>query len=125
MVDMTTSQSLLKIAVIEDSNLLRRSIIDGLEQAGYEVVGEAKDGQEAIGLIQQGNANVFIIDVVMPEVSGLEIAKQIHKGIPGARIIVMSSLNLEHIVIEALSSGAVDLIDSVKKIEIDLGKEHL
>jgi two-component system, chemotaxis family, chemotaxis protein CheY len=123
----------LKIAIIEDSQLLRRSIVDGLEQAGLNVVGEAKDGTEAISLIQQGQANLFIIDVVMPEASGLEIAKQIHKAVPNSRIIIMSSLNLEHIVIEAISCGAVDfiakpfvmsdLVDSIKKISHDLSQE--
>lgn len=127
------NQPLLKIAIIEDSQLLRRSIVDGLEQAGFNVVGEAKDGNEAISLIQQGQANLFIIDVVMPEVSGLEIARQIHKAMPNSRIIIMSSLNLEHIVIEAISCGAVDfiakpfvmtdLIDSINKISHDLEKE--
>lgn len=123
----------LKIAVIEDANLLRKSVIDGLTSAGFNVVGEAKDGQEAIGLIQSSQANLYIIDVVMPEVSGLEIAKQIHKNVPNARIIMMSSLNLENIIIEAISNGAVDflpkpfdisdLIESVRKVELEMNKE--
>jgi DNA-binding response OmpR family regulator len=126
-------QIALSIAVIEDSNLLRRAIVDGLTQAGFRVSGEAKDAQEAINLIQQNIFNLFIIDVVMPEVSGLEIAKQIHKALPNAKIIVMSSLNLENVVIEALASGAVDfiakpfeiedLIKSVRKVEQEINRE--
>ena len=123
----------LKIAIIEDSDLIRRSIVECLEANQYSVVGEAKNAKEAISLIQQNQANVYIIDVVMPEVSGLELAKQIHKNIPEAKLIIMSSLNLESVVIEAISSGAFDflskpfemsdLIDSLKKIEQEMLNE--
>lgn len=122
-----------KIAVIEDSDFTRKSIINALEEAGYEIVADAKNAQEAYQAIQSGHADLFIIDVVMPEVSGIELAKKLNHDFKNSRIIMMSSLNLESIVIESISSGAVDflskpfdmseLIKAIEKIEQEMTKD--
>lgn len=122
-----------KIAVIEDSDFTRKSIIKALEEAGHEIVADAKNAQEAYQAIQSGHADLFIIDVVMPEVSGIELAKKLNHDFKNSRIIMMSSLNLESIVIESISSGAVDflskpfemseLIKAVEKIEQEMKKD--
>lgn len=113
-----------KIAVIEDSDFTRKAIISALEKAGYEITADAKNAEDAYQAIQNGQADLYIIDVVMPEVSGIELAKKINEDFSNSRIIMMSSLNLESVVIESISSGAVDFIskpfdmaDMIKAVE--------
>jgi len=119
----------LKIAVIDDSEYSRRSIIEILEGEGFNVVGQAGSAEEGISVGGTTGANLYIIDVIMPERSGLEMAKLLTEKSMGVNIVMMSSLNMESIIIESISSGAIDflpkpfspqdLIKTIKKIEQD------
>lgn len=123
----------LKIAVVDDSEFSRRSIVEILEGEGLNVVGQAGSAEEGITLGATSGANVFIIDVIMPERSGIEMAKLLTEKTMNASIIMISSLNMESIVIESISSGAIDflpkpflpedLIKAVRKIELERFKE--
>ena len=120
----------LKIVVVEDSNLARKAIIDTLEQEGFEIVGEAPSAEEAMTVLQSSGCNCLIIDIVMPEISGIELAQALNELKNKITIIMMSSLKQEDIIIESIAVGAVDflqkpfeketLIKSVKKAEQDL-----
>jgi len=119
----------LRIAVIDDSEFSRKSVIEILEGEGYNVVGQASSAEEGMSLGATTGANIFLIDVIMPERSGLEMAKVISEKTMGASIIMMSSLNMESIVIESISSGALDflpkpfspqdLLKAIEKIETE------
>ncbi len=120
----------LNIMVIDDSDLSRRSIIETLESGGYKVVGEASSAAQSMQIIGSVPCNLFIIDVVMPEVSGIDLAKKLTELLREVAIILMSSLHSEHIVIDAISAGAIDflqkpfskdqLLQSVAKVEAQL-----
>ena len=120
----------LKIVVVEDSNLARKAIIDTLEQEGFEIVGEAPSAEKAMVLLQNSGCNCLIIDIVMPEISGIELAQALSELKNKMTIIMMSSLKQEDIIIESIAVGAIDflqkpfeketLIKSVKKAEQDL-----
>ncbi|WP_372655163.1 response regulator [Halobacteriovorax sp.] len=122
----------LKIVVVDDSDFSRNSLIEILEKNGFTVVGQASSANEAVPLLGTG-ANLFLIDIVMPEVSGIELSKIISENSKDAKIIMMSSLNMESIIIESISNGAVDfltkpfgekdLIRSIEKIEIEMEKD--
>jgi two-component system, chemotaxis family, chemotaxis protein CheY len=119
----------LRIAVVDDSEYSRKSIVEILEAEGYNVVGQASSAEEGISSGASTNANLYIIDVIMPERSGLEMAKVIAEKSMGVSIIMMSSLNMESIIIESISSGAIDflpkpfgpeqLLKTIRKIEQD------
>lgn len=100
----------LKIVVIDDSDFSRKATIEILTDEGYEVVGEANNAEGAMNLIGTSNADLYIIDVVMPEVSGIDLAKIISEKSVGVYIIMMSSLSSENIIIESISSGALDFL---------------
>ncbi len=100
----------IRIAVVDDSEFSRKSIVEILENEGYNVVGSAGSAEEGITLGATSGANVFIIDVIMPDRSGLEMAKLLNEKSMGASIIMVSSLNMESIVIESISSGALDFL---------------
>lgn len=124
----------LKIVVIDDSDLGRRTIISILEKHGFNVVGQTGNPEEATKIAGSTGGNLFLIDIVMPKVSGLELANHLSEQISGIYIIMMSSLNIESVVIESISNGAIDflakpfsereLINSVEKIEAEYLKDQ-
>lgn len=121
-----------KIVVVDDSEFTRKSIVEILTEEGFQVVGQAASAEAAVRQLAS-EANVFIIDVVMPQISGLEVANLLTEKNPQLKIIMMSSLKTEGIIVESISNGAVDfiqkpfsretLIQSVKKIERILQEE--
>ena len=123
----------LKIVVVDDSDFSRNSLITILEKNGFNVVGQASSANEAVPLLGTG-ANVFLVDIVMPEVSGIELAKILTDNGKDVKIVMMSSLNMESIIIESISNGAVDfltkpfgeqdLVRSLEKIEIEMEKDR-
>lgn len=129
------SHDKLKILIVDDSDFNRRSMADILTSEGFNVVGLAKSAEEAIQIAHTTKANLIFIDVVMPDISGLELTKHFQEKQAGERfLIMMSSLNIESIVIESISNGAIDflqkpferddLIKAVEKIERLLEKDR-
>lgn len=118
----------LKILIVDDSEFNRRNMAEILTFEGFNVVGVASSAEEAIQTARTTKANLIFIDVVMPEISGLELTKHFQEKQAGVRfLIMMSSLSIESIVIESISNGAIDflqkpferddLIKAVEKIE--------
>jgi len=103
-------KSKVNIAVVDDSELSRRSIVEALDNEGFNVVGEVESATEAIKMSHQANCNIWIIDVVMPEISGIELAKHLTDNSRGVSIIMISSLKMENIIIESISNGAIDFL---------------
>lgn len=99
-----------KIVVVDDSNLSRRGMVEILESEEYDVVGEANSAEKAIEISSNIRPNLYIIDVVMPEVSGIELAKYLTNKFPRVKIIMFSSLKTENVIIESIASGATDFL---------------
>ncbi|WP_419173269.1 response regulator [Halobacteriovorax sp.] len=124
----------LKIMIVDDSEMARTSTKDILEQEGYEVVATVGNAQEALKLSFELSPNLFIIDVVMPQVSGLELAESIVNNFMDAKVIMMSSLDIETVCIDSISTGAQDflvkpfkkedLLKSVEKMMHDMIQEQ-
>jgi YesN/AraC family two-component response regulator len=97
------------------------------------VVGEASSAAMALRLIKEKEPHVVIADIVMPEVSGIELTSQINKDFDNISVIIISSLAQEHVVLEAIGAGASDfiakpiqqqqLIDSINKILVNLNSK--
>ncbi|OFZ14401.1 MAG: hypothetical protein A2X86_06025 [Bdellovibrionales bacterium GWA2_49_15] len=104
------SKKSFKIVVIDDSDFSRKSIAKILEDAGYNVIGEVATAEDTLKLLQNNPADLYIIDVVMPDVSGLELANKIRENQAQAGLIMMSSLYSDSLVIEAISNGANDFL---------------
>ncbi len=104
-------KSIVKIAVVDDAEFTRKTVVDILEKSEFDVVGQAGNAEEAIALIASTKANLFLIDVVMPNISGMELAKKLNEvSNRPISIIMMSSLDLENIIIESISNGAIDFL---------------
>lgn len=115
-----------KIIVVDDSELSRKTTVEILERHGFNVVGNANSAEKGLQLAMATRANLYIVDVVMPKISGIEFAKRLMEARTGVSIIMTSSLDMESIVIESISNGAIDfltkpfsedtLLNSVEKI---------
>lgn len=120
------SRGSLKVVVVDDSDFSRSLIIKMLREADFQVVGEASSAAAALQVIKEKKPHVVITDIVMPEVSGIELTENINQNFSDTYVIVVSSLSQEHVVLEAIGAGAADfiakpisqqqLIDSLEKI---------
>ena len=99
-----------RVLIADDSVLMRRIIADALIEDGWHVVAEACDGQEAIDLYRELLPDVVTLDIVMPEVNGLEALVAIREFDPEAKIVVVSALNQTRLISEAIHEGASDFI---------------
>lgn len=107
---MEEAEKKCRILIVDDSDFSRKSISEMLNEPGYDVIGEASNGREAINVLKESKADIIILDVVMPEMSGFELAEFITQNFSDVSIIMISSLAQENVVIDAISSGASDFI---------------
>jgi len=105
-----SSHENLKIVVVDDSDFSRSLIIKILKESGFNVVGEANSAMTALQVIKDKEPHVVVTDIVMPEVSGIELTENINQNFDNVYVIVVSSLSQEHVVLEAISAGAADFI---------------
>jgi YesN/AraC family two-component response regulator len=125
----------LKIVVVDDSDFSRGLIIKMLKEANFNVVGEAPSASTALSVIKEKKPHVVITDIVMPEISGIELAEKINQDFDDIYVIVISSLAQEHVVLEAIGAGAADfiakpinkqqLVDSLEKIMATMKKDTM
>ena len=99
-----------RVIIADDSMLMRRMIRDSLEYCGWEVVGEAANGQEAIERYRQSRPDAVTMDIVMPGTDGLYALEQILKLDPAAKVVVVSALNQTKLISDAIRKGAQDFL---------------
>jgi len=99
--------SVLRILIADDHEVARKGIRSLLEtHAGWEVCSEAKDGREAVACADKFKPDVLLLDVGMPNLNGLDAARQILAMTPGARILILTIHDTEQAVREVLAAGA-------------------
>ena len=102
-----SSQPPIRVLVADDSPTALRSICDYLEFAGgFEIVGTASDGMNAVQLTAVKKPDLVLLDLSMPRVNGLEAAKQIRLSSPDLRVIIFSELKGLSLADECRRSGA-------------------
>src|SRR5258705_9036590 len=85
---------------------MRTMVSDILSQAGFTVVGEAENGKQAVEKYQQLKPDLVTMDIIMPEMGGIEAVKKITQLDPSARILMCSAMGQQALVQEALQAGA-------------------
>jgi len=83
---------------------------DTLQSDGWDVVGEASNGNDAVELYQQLRPDVVTLDIIMPGSDGIEALRSIMRINPAAKVVVVSALNQTKLISEAIRSGAQDFI---------------
>jgi two-component system, response regulator YesN len=106
----STDRKKLKIAVIDDSDFSRSQIINILTDNGFTVCGEASSADDGLRIVAEKKPHLAITDIVMPNISGIELTDKIVKNFPHTAVILISSLKHEQIVLEGISKGAIDYI---------------
>lgn len=99
-----------RVLIVDDAAFMRMMIKDILLKNGYEVAGEAENGQKAVALYQELNPDVVTMDITMPEMDGIAAVKAIKQMDPNARIIMCSAMGQQLMVMEAIQAGARDFI---------------
>ena len=99
-----------RVLIADDAAFMREMLRDILTDGGYEVVGEASDGNEAVSAFAKHMPDLLTLDIVMPRKSGLEALREIAAAHPGACVVMCSALGQEAMVMEAIEAGAVDFI---------------
>ena len=98
----------IRVVIADDHGIVRagiRSIIQKMD--GIDVVGEAVNGSEALELAEKMQPDVFLVDISMPVMNGLEVTVRVTKAFPKVRVIIFSMHTSEEYVLQALRSGAM------------------
>lgn len=97
--------SAIRVMAVDDSPVTRKMIKKALEPKGFEIVGEAGNGRDAINLYNKIKPDVIIMDITMPIMDGLEAALAIKKLNPQQKIIMLSAMSDQDLVAKAKSWG--------------------
>ncbi len=100
----------LRVLIVDDALFMRNMLKEIFAKAGYEVVGEAGNGIEAVDSYRELKPDLVTMDIVMPLRSGIEALKEIVLGDPEARVVMCSALGQESLILEAVQAGARDFI---------------
>ena len=98
------------VLVCDDAIFMRTMISDILSQAGFEVVGEAESGVQAVEKYRELKPDLVTMDIVMPDMGGIEAVREICKYDPEAKILMCSAMGQQALVVEAIQAGAKDFV---------------
>jgi DNA-binding NarL/FixJ family response regulator len=81
----------VRLLIVEDTEHVRKMLVDILELHGFEIAGEAEDGPGALQQVSRADPDVVVLDYMMPEMDGLEVAKRIREQRPDQHVILYSA----------------------------------
>ncbi len=97
----------IRVMIVDDHGMVRKGLMAYLSNlAEIQVVGEARDGQEALEACERLHPDVILMDLVMPQMGGVAATQAIHKRWPGVQIIALTSFQEKELVQDALQAGA-------------------
>lgn len=120
----------MRILIADDHHLVRRGVGDLLsKEAGWEICGEASDAAQAFQKASELNPDLILLDISMPDGSGLDAARRIRQEIPQIKILMMSHHDATQFERSAIESGAdgcidkarlaLDLVDMIRNLQPD------
>lgn len=99
-----------RLLVVDDAMIMRAIIKDTAKKAGWEVVGEATNGAEAVSQFRDLKPDMTTLDIVMPEMDGVEALRAIRGEDPQARVVMISAIDQRAKLNECIQLGALDFI---------------
>jgi two-component system, chemotaxis family, chemotaxis protein CheY len=99
----------MTILVVDDAAFMRMMIRDILSKEGYHIE-EAVNGRDAVEKYDQCSPDLVTLDITMPEMNGIDALKEIRAKDPGARVLMVSAMGQQQMIVEALESGAMDFL---------------
>ena len=98
------------ILVCDDAAFMRMMIKNTLTKGGYNVAGEAENGAKAVEKYKELSPDLVLMDIMMPEMDGIQALKEIKKLDPNAKVIMCSAMGQQAMVVESIQAGAKDFI---------------
>lgn len=99
-----------KVLFVDDSAFMRSLLKGIILKDGFELAGEASNGKEAVEVYQKLKPDLVTMDIIMPEMNGIEAVREILALDPSARVIMVSAMGQQNMVIDAIKAGARDFI---------------
>src|SRR6266550_4601544 len=96
----------IRLLLADDHRMLREGLRRSMIEEGFDVVGEASDGLEAVKLSEELSPDVILMDVTMPELDGVEAARRIHASQPEVRVVMLTMHADSDVVASAIRAGA-------------------
>ncbi|MDY6852022.1 MAG: response regulator [Thermodesulfobacteriota bacterium] len=106
----TVSGERKRVLIVDDSPVMRNMLAKFFGDNGFEVVGMAADGVEAIEMFEQHNPDVMTLDIIMPKMRGTEVLEKIMMRYPDAAVVMASSVSDARTVMKCLKIGAKQYI---------------
>ena len=108
----------IRVMVVDDHPIMRNGLRDTLEASGrFEVVGQAKDGEEAVRTVKEIDPQVIVMDVIMPNKDGIDACREIMELLPETRVLILTASTEEDAVIEAVAAGATGYLQKYSRPE--------
>lgn len=108
----------VRVALVEDQRLVRQALGALLaREPGIEVVGEAANGRDAIALAHAKRPDVMLLDISLPDIDGIEVARILRRQLPEVKVIALSMHNEQHVVQKMLAAGAIGYVDKSSAYE--------
>ncbi len=98
------------VLIVDDAAFMRMMIKSILNEGGYEILGEAENGKQAVELYQELEPDLVTMDITMPELDGIKAVKKILEINSEAKIIMCSAMGQQAMVIDAIQAGARDFV---------------
>ena len=115
---MSTESRRIRVLLADDHSIVREGLQAMLERSEeIEVVGQAKDGEEAVKAASELAPNVIVMDVMMPRKDGVEACREIMESLPGTRVIMLTASTEADAVIEAVAAGATGYLQKVSGMD--------
>lgn len=99
-----------RILIVDDANFMRMIVKDTLIPQGFEICGEASNGNEAVRQYERLKPDLVTMDITMKEKDGLQAAREILSHHPDARIVMVTALGQEKVLMDCLSIGVKDFV---------------
>jgi two-component system chemotaxis response regulator CheY len=98
------------VLICDDALFMRTMLAEIMEGAGFEVVGQAGTGAEAVKLYRELEPDLVTMDIIMPDMGGIDAVKAIMGEYPEANVVMCSAMGQQALVIEAIQAGARDFV---------------
>jgi two-component system chemotaxis response regulator CheY len=98
------------VLICDDALFMRAMLAEIMKQAGFTVVGEAGTGSEAVRMYRELRPSLVTMDIIMPDMGGIDAVREIMKEFPDANILMCSAMGQQALVIEAIQAGARDFV---------------
>lgn len=101
----------IRVIIVDDESLVRAALRVFLDSAeGFDLVGEADNGIDAIALVRSTQPDVVLMDVQMPKMDGIEATQRLTREFPGIKIVALTTFSSERVIVPMLSAGAAGFL---------------